>query len=291
MLIQHHLHNAPRRSLLKALAASSGLCLTGLTPTSWAQSTSIRFWRLGVIPQLTPLETTQRWMPVVQALSQAGVPCELAVFSSIALFEAACFTGELDFAFMNPHHMVMTQRSQRYEPLLRDKRPLEGVLLVRNDSPIDRPEQLRGARVSFPSPNAFAASLYIRAALEQQFKVAFQAHYAGTHRNALRQVLAGDSAAAGIIKTTLEQESPEVRTSLRVIHTTPELSPHPLAAHSRVPQGVRGALIEALTRLAQAPATQSLMAAIQMPNPIRADYTADYAPLERLNLKKFIVIE
>lgn len=290
-MTQHHPHNAPRRSVLQALAVSSSLCLAGLIPTSWAQSTLSRNWRLGVVPQLTPLETSQRWTPVVQALSQVGVPCELAVFSSIAIFEAAFLKGDIDIGYMNPYHMVMARRSQRYEPLLRDKRPLEGVLLVKDDSSIDRLGQLSGARVSFPSPNSFAASLFIRAVLEREFKVTFQAHYAGTHRNALRQVLTGDSAAACVVKTTLEQEKPEVRNGLRLIYTTPEIAAHPLAAHPRVPQSVRTAVVETLISMAQSPATQSMMAAIQIPNPVRADYIAEYAPLERLKIEKFVVIE
>jgi phosphonate transport system substrate-binding protein len=280
-----------RRQLLKVLSASSGLCLAGLAPITWAEVTPGRVWRLGVVPQLTPLETTQRWAPVTQVLGQAGIPCQLVVFSSIALFEAAFLKGDLDFAYLNPYHMVMARRAQRYEALLRDRRPLEGVVLVRRDSPVEKPEQLGGARISFPSPNAFAASLYIRAALERQYKVAFQTHYAGTHRNAVRQVLAGDSVAACAVKTTLEQEPPEVRNQLRVIYTTPALAPHPLAAHPRIPQGIRNTLVEALTSLAQTSATQPLMAGIQMPNPIRADYTAEYAPLERLGIEKFIVNE
>lgn len=290
-MIQYTLRSEARRSLLKALATSSGLLLTGQASLSWAQNASTRFWRLGVVPQLTPLETTQRWAPVVQEINQAGVPCELVVFPSIALFETAFLRGEVDFGFMNPYHMVMARRTHRYEPLLRDRRPLEGVLLVKEDSPIDRLEQLGGVRISFPSPNAFAASLYIRSVLERQFKVAFQAHYASTHRNALRQVLAGDSAAAGVVKTTLEQEHLEVRNQLRVIYTTPALAPHPLAAHPRVPLAVRTALIETLVNMAQKPATQPLMAGIQMPNPVRADYIAEYAPLERLDIEKFIVTE
>lgn len=285
------LHDKHRRFLLKALAMSGGVVLSGLTSSGWAQTASVRHWRLGIVPQLTPLETTQRWTPVVQALSQAGIPCELVVYPSIVQFEAAFLKGDLDFAYMNPYHLVMARQSHRYEALLRDRRPLEGVLIVKSDGAIDRLEQLRDARISFPSPNSFAASLYIRSVLERQFKVSFQAHYAATHRNALRQVLAGDSVAAGVVKTTLEQESREVRSQLRVIYTTPAVASHPLVAHPRVPPAVRSAVVDTLLSLAQTPATKALMASIQIPNPTQADYAADYAPLERLDIGKYIVIE
>jgi phosphonate transport system substrate-binding protein len=240
---------------------------------------------------MTPLETAQRWAPVVQALSQAGIPCELVLFSSIVQFEAAFLKGDLDFAYMNPYHLFMARQRHLYEALLRDKRPLEGVLLVKSDGAIDGLEQLEGARISFPAPNSLGASLYIRSVLERQFKVSFQAHYAATHSNALRQVLADDSVAAGVIKTTLEKESPEVRSQLRVIYTTPPLSSNPLVAHPRVPVAVKSALVNTLLGLAQAPATNALMAAIQMSDPIKANFTADYAPLERLNFEEYVVME
>jgi len=127
--------------------------------------------------------------------------------------------------------------------------------------------------------------------LERQHHLAFDAHYAENHRNAIRQVLAGDSAAAGVVRTTLEKEPQDVQQHLRVIYTTPPLAPHPIAVHPRVPMAVRKQITDALLALAQDPATKGLMAGIQMPNPVTANYARDYAPFERLNIEKFVVTE
>lgn len=285
-------HGLLRRALLQGCAGITLSALYGLgcARNAFAQSPASKTLRLAVVPQLTPIEMSRNWSPLVEVLGRAGIPCELVVYPSIAGFEREFLKGTADIAFLNPYHMVMARRAQKYEPLLHDTRPLEGVLVVKNDGPVKHIEQLKDHRISFPAPNAFAASLYIRSVLEKSLHTDYDVHYAGNHRNAIRQVLAGDSAAAGVVKTTLEREPPEIQNELRVLYTTPPLAPHPIAVHPRVPKATRQALFEIMRALAQTPATKSIMAAIQMPDPVVADYVRDYAPLERLKIEKFVVI-
>lgn len=288
---KHLLPSSFRRSMLGAgigLAAHWALPAIAATPQP---TTGRRTLRLAVVPQLTPIEMSRYWSPIVDALGQSGIPCELVVYPSIASFEAEFLSGKADLVFLNPYHMVMAHRAHRYEPLLHDARGLEGVLLVSADGPIERIEQLKGQRISFPAPNAFAASLYIRSVLDVKHHLPFEAHYAQNHRNTLRQVLLGDSMAAGLVKTTLEKEAPEVQQKLRTIYTTPSLAPHPLAVHPRVSRSVRNAITEVLLGLAAAPQTQAHMAGIQMPNPVLTSYATDYAPLERLHIDKYVILE
>ena len=277
-----------RRSLLAALGlAVVPLALAPITRAAEPTRPGKRL-RLAVVPQLTPVEMYRNWQPLVEALEKAGLPCELIIHPSIAVFEREFEQGMADVVFLNPYHMVMAHRTHGYQPLLRDQRPLEGLLLVLRDAPVQRTEELRGQRISFPAPNALGASLYIRAMLDRK-GVGFDAHYAANHRNAIRQVLTGDSAAAGVVRATYEMEPPEVTQALRVLYATPAIAPHPLAVHPRVPAAVRQALTRTLLALAREPQHQPMMAAIQMPQPITADYTRDYAPLSHLGLEKFVV--
>lgn len=291
----HHPNSDRRHWLASALIGAGQLLYSApgmaATQATAANPNAKKVWRLAVVPQLTAVEMTRNWTPIVTALTQQGIDVELVVYPSISKFEPEFLQGNADFVFLNPYHMVMAKRAQRYEALLRDARPLEGLLVVKADAPVKAMEQLKDHRLSFPAPNAFAASLYIRSVLERQYRLPYDAHYAGTHRNAIRQVLAGDSAAAGLVRTTLEQEPPEVRQAVRVLYTTPPLSPHPLAAHPRVPASVRNQVSQVLLALAANPETKALMAAIQMPSPQAASYAKDYAPLEQLKIEKFVVVE
>lgn len=280
MMRRDLLSGPSRRSVLGALGLIAGGISSGARATSRL--------RLAVVPQLTPVEMYRNWQPLVEILERAGVPCELVVHPSIASFEQEFDKGLADLAYLNPYHMVMAHRTHGYQPLLRDQKPLEGLLLVLRDAPAQRIEDLRGGRISFPAPNALGASLYIRAILAQK-KVDFSAHYAANHRNALRQVLAGDSIAAGAVRATYEMEPPEVSQALRVLYTTPAIAPHPLAVHPRVPVTVRQNLTSTLMALARDPQQQAMMKAVQMHQPVAADYTRDYAPLGQLGLERLVI--
>lgn len=275
-----------RRQLLRGLAAVP--LAAALVPRP-ARSAAPRPLRLAVVPQLTPVEMHRNWAPVVEAFAAAGLPCELVIHATIPKFEHEFLQGRADLAFLNPYHMILARKAHGYIPLLRDRRSLEGVLVVRQDAPYRELGQLQDQRLSFPAPNALAASLYIRAVLEREYRLRYEAHFAQNHRNAVRQVLVGDSAAAGVVKTTFEMEPPEVRQDLRILYTTPALAPHPLAAHPRVPLAQRQRIRDTLLAIAADPLRQALLQAIQMPAPLPADYERDYAPLTRIGVERFVV--
>lgn len=278
-----------RRTVLAAMGAT--LASAAMTSSRTQAAAGRPVYRLAVVPQLTPVEIMRYWTPIVDVLGKNGIPCELVVYPSIAAFEPEFLKGRADLVFLNPYHMVMAYKLHGYVPLLHDARPLEGVLVVKHDGPVRRLEQLKDHRISFPAPNAFAASLYIRSVLDRQYRLPFDTHFAGNHRNAIRQVLAGDSAAAGVVKTTLEQEPQDVQNNLRVLYTTPVLTPHALAAHPRVPLAVRNGVVETLLDTLSSPDTKAALAVTQMPHPVRANYRRDYAALERMNIEKYVLAE
>lgn len=255
-----------------------------------ARAESPRRYTVYVVPQVAPAEIQQAWLPLLGKLSrETRLVFELRVPPTIPAFEAALEKGEADFAFMNPYHLVMARRAQGYLPLVRDARhPLVGILTVARNSPIRSLRDLNGEAVAFPAPNAFAASLYMRALLASQ-KVNITPHYVHTHSQVYRQVLAGDVAAGGGVNTTLRRESEETQAGLRILYTTPPTATHPLAAHPRVPTPDRVAVAAALLRLALDPANGALFENVQLDEPVMADYQTDYLPLERLGLDRYVV--
>jgi phosphonate transport system substrate-binding protein len=250
-----------------------------------------RVYTLGVVPQLTPLDTHRRWMPFVQRLQKmTGLRIELKVYQSIPQFEADFLKGVPDFVFLNPYHEVMAKRAQGYIPLVRDSsKPLVGILVVRKDSPIHSVRELNLKEIAFPAPNALGASLYMRALLAEQEKITIIPRYVQTHSNVFRYVVLGFAAAGGAVNKTLSKEPPEIRSRLRVLYRTPGLAPHPLSAHPRVAQKVRQAVRQAVLEMAQDEPGRRILAAVQLRKPIAADYQRDYAPLDKLKLDKYVV--
>jgi len=263
-----------------------GLALLGAPFLAQAAS-----YTLAVVPQSSPTETHRRWAPFAEQLQRAtGQQLQLRVYRSFDEFEADLANGRADFAYMNPYHLLMARKAQGYLPLVRDgSRLLSGQLLVRRDSPFRTVKDLKGKAIGFPDPNAFAASLYMRALLQEELKIRFTANYFGTHPNVYRHIILGSVAAGAGVNVTFARERAETRAELRVLYETPGTAPHPLCAHPRVPPELREAVIRALLALGKDEAGRNLLKRIDILQPVRAVYARDYQALEKLGLEKFTV--
>jgi len=247
---------------------------------------------LMVVPQFTAADVHRDWTPLLQRLSaECNATLTLKLAASIPRFEADVLAGLPDFAYLNPYHAVMAMRAHGYLPLVRDEKPLTGILVVRRDDPIKSVRELDGKELAFPAPNAFGASLWMRALLAERERVQVTPSYVQTHSNVYRQVLRGKAAAGGGVRATLMQEADDVRTELRVLLETPPAAPHPLVAHPRVPARLRQAVAEALLRWPLNPAGEALLQAAALPHPVLADYDRDYRPLERYRLERYAVLD
>lgn len=242
---------------------------------------------VGIVPQLPPAEVFSRWRPVLQRLGErSGVCFELVVPVSIPRFEQDLQQGRYDYAFMNPYHQVMVQ--DRYQPLVRDGETLlRGILLVRRDSPIQALRQLNGGTIAFPSPNAFAASLLIRAHLRQQ-GVAFTPVYLKTHSNVYRAIAIAQVEAGGGVNNTLSREPVELRDRLRILYTTPGYPAHPFSALRGLDQAEVQRVSQAWLALGADPAAERSLHQIQIPRPVLSHFAADYRPLQDLRLESLV---
>lgn len=255
--------------------------LTFLLSSAWAGP----LYTLSVVPQFTPVDIGLRWTPLLEKLEkETGIRLQLRVLEHTPKFEADFLAGIPDFVFLNPWHAVMAMKAQGYTPLLRGGEPLSGILVVDRDGPIRKLADLDGRTLAFPSPNAFGASLYMRALLREKEKITFTPSYVGTHQNVYRHVLLGEVAAGGGVSATLEKESSAMQSRLVVLYTTPGVASHPLAAHPRIPPQVRERLTTALLKLDRDPDGRKLLAAVELDRTQVANYERDYAPLEKLKL-------
>jgi len=271
------------------IATLIGIFLLSVGP---AAADEQRALSVAVVPQFTPLQIHKDWTPFLERVARdSGVPLTLKVYQRIPEFETDVLKGIPDLAFMNPYHEVMAKRAAGYLPLVRDSKPLTGVLLVRRDGSANTPNDLAGGKLAFPAPNAFGASLYMRALLAEQAGIKINPVYVKTHSNVVRHVIQGEALAGGVINAAFQREPEAVRAQLRVLFETPGVAPHPLAAHPRVTVAQRKALTAAILRLRDDTTAAPLLQAVQMAEPIAADYARDYQPLERLKLEKYVVIE
>lgn len=243
-----------------------------------------------VVPQMAASQLFVRWSPVLEKVGlAAGICFDLTIVQTIPDFERELLSGKPNFAFMNPYHEVMAYRAKGYLPLLADgKNQLDGIIVVRNKSKIENINDLRGAKLAFPAPNAFAASLLVRATLAKQ-GINIEPIYVKSHNNVYRSVIAGDVSAGGAVNNTLQREPAEVQEQLRVLFKTSGYMPHPFSVNPKIPLKERNLVVQGFLDLAKTDEGRRLLDGIQMPEPIPVNYARDYQPLEGLGLEKFVV--
>jgi phosphonate transport system substrate-binding protein len=228
----------------------------------------------------------------VQAVSeQAKVTVKIIGSPSIPVFEEQFMAGAFDLVYLNPYHMVKAHQAQGYQPILRDiKRSLQGIVVVRKDSPILSVKELDGKVIAFPAPNALGAALIPRAEFDRLYRIAFTPWYVKNHSSVYLNVMLGRAVAGGGVQQTLSQQPAQVRQELRVIYRTSKFASHPIAVHPRMPAEVRERVQQAFVTMSHMPAGQALLANI----PIEALGLAsmvDYQPLEAMGLEHYYVKE
>jgi phosphonate transport system substrate-binding protein len=249
---------------------------------------SDKTYTVAVVPQFSSNKIYADWTPLLAKLEVVtGLHFQLIVYNDFSRFEKEFESGIPDLIFFNPYHMTVAKKMQGYRPLLRDAENLSGILVVQKDSPISQLADLNGKTIAFPSPNALGASLYMRALLAEKFHLKINPVYVNGHQNVYRHVIHGEASAGGGVARTLASEDASVQNQLKIIFSTPEIASHPLAAHPRIPIETSKKIVRAMLALAKDPVTSKLLTAVQLPQPIEADYKRDYAGLAKLKLDRY----
>jgi phosphonate transport system substrate-binding protein len=277
------------KDCIARLAAIVVAVMLGLSARAAVAESALSF---AIVPQFPALDIHRTWSPIAKALEVSlGQPVQLKMYPSIPEFEKDFLAGGPDLLYLNPYHMVLAQRARGYLPLVRDSaEQLAGILVVQAASKITMLNELQGVQIAFPAPNSFGASLLLRALLADQYRLDITPKYVQTHGNAYRYVARGEVAAAGGIRATLEREPEDLRNRLRILYETPSFPSHPVAAHPRLKPEMREKITRALFKIAETAEGRQWLATVELTAPVVADYRRDYAPLEKLNLDRHMVI-
>lgn len=256
------------------------------TPVSAAEQTL----RFGVVPQFDARRIQQIWQPVLDSLEkQSGLHFELIGSPSIPEFEKQLLAGDFDLAYMNPYHLLKAYESQGYTPLVRDiGRTLFGIVVVRKDGPIEEVNDLDGKSVAFPAPNALGAALIPRSEFGEIYKINIKPVYVRSHSSVYLNVVTGQTDAGGGVQKTLQAQPENIRNALKIIYKTPQLAPHPVAAHPRLTSAIHEKVREAFLQMGNTPGDSVLLAKIPMKQAGQASIE-DYAPLKIMGLDKYYV--
>ena len=269
-----------RRRLLTLLA-----CMPAALRVASASEAPVL--RVGVVPQFDSRTTFDIWTPILTNLEAlTGLRFQLVGSPNIPEFEKRVGQEEFDFAYLNPYQGLVAADS--YLPLVRDiATPLEGIAVVRQDSTIQDLHGLQGKTMDFPAPNALAASLMIRAQLDQA-GVKVRVRYVKTHTSVYLNVALGQTDAGGGVLQTLEDQPEAVRKQLKVIFRTVGVASHPVIASKRLSRAVREQVRAAFIAMGETSAGRALLLRVPFDRIGRAT-SDDYLPLRHMGLEKYYV--
>lgn len=225
----------------------------------------------GVVNQRSVALLAESWNPILRHVSRkTGVPLRLKVGRTAPETTAMTERGEHAFAYTN--HMFTPERDRLgYKVILRMAgEPIQGVLVVREDGPIRRLEQLKGQRVAFPSTEAFVSYKVIMDHLLRN-GIEVKASMHGNQEAAMSQLQFGQAAAAGVNKKILKEYLEREDVRYRVLWATEPYHDMAIMAHPALPDAVVTKVRDALAGMHKDPegiqALEASAAALELKKP------------------------
>lgn len=194
---------------------------------------------IGIFPYLSVRTVLTTYQPLQQYLqARLQRPVLFITAPDLRTFVERTQRGEYRFVLTAPHFARLAQREAGYLPMLRPRRDLHGVLLVNQDNPLHHVSELRGKTITTPDSLAIismlGAQLLRASGLQPGKDVALRATSA--HDTAVLSLQKGDSAAAIISVTALQQMSQELKMSVRILATSGAVPPIMFLAHPQTPR-------------------------------------------------------
>jgi phosphonate transport system substrate-binding protein len=224
---------------------------------------------LAVHPYLPAPELLARFTPLAQALGKAvGRPIDVRVGRSYEEHIGAIGNDSVDIAYMGPTPYVTLVAKYGPKPILARQvvhgdPMVHGVIVVRQDSPVQSLAQLQGRRFAFGDPQSTTGHILASAMLLQAGvpESALAGHgFLGSHMNVALAVLAGDYDAGAIQEQVFDTFRDK---GLRVLAVEPRVPDHVLVASNRLPAALRDKLRQTLLHLQDQPEGRAILARLQ----------------------------
>ncbi|MEW5771327.1 MAG: phosphate/phosphite/phosphonate ABC transporter substrate-binding protein [Pseudomonadota bacterium] len=213
-------------------------------------------YRLAVHPLHNPQKLSEAYQPLVDHLNQRiqGVRFELEASRDYQAYERKFRAREPAFLLPNPWQTLEAIKAGYHViAMAGDAEDFKGIFLVRKDSGIETPADLRGKVVSYPSHTALAASIMPQYYLHTHgidVNHDIRNHYVGSQASSIMNVYLGKSAAGATWPPPwrlFQKEHPEEAAELRLAWETEPLLNNSVMARDDVParlrEQVRGTLL------------------------------------------------
>ncbi|HEX9205247.1 MAG TPA: phosphate/phosphite/phosphonate ABC transporter substrate-binding protein [Candidatus Deferrimicrobiaceae bacterium] len=256
-----------RRSVLFACLLALSGCQTE-NRSSPAEASRQPPIRIGLIPEQSIFRQIDRYRPLAEYLSEkTGRKFELTILPRYGNIVENFRSLGLDGAFFGSFTYTLAHERLGVEVIARPVAPdntstYYGVLLVRKDSGIRTPAQMKGKRFVFVDKATTAGYLlpleYFRANGIPDYRTFFrETYFAGTHEGAIQDVLdrkADVGAAKSTVFLRMSRRDGRVAGDLVVLATSPDVPENGLAFRKDFDPAAKERIREILLGMAEDPA-------------------------------------
>ncbi len=258
---------------LLALAALAGCSREETLPTPQYTSKSAvtdpaKHYIFAVHPLQNPQLLHQKFEPLMAYLETQlpGTAFDLETSNDYADYERKLHEGKSHFSLPNPYHAALAS-AWGYHVIAKmgNDELFRGVFIVRKDSPIKIPADLRGKVVAYPAPTALAAAMMPQLYLQKNgINVATDItnKYVGTHNSSIMNAYLRQSdisATWPVAWHAFERSNPVEAAELKVLWQTPALIQNAIIARNDVAPDVVAQVQRLLTTLQDSAQGQQLL--------------------------------
>lgn len=229
-------------------------------------------YRLVPHPLYNPQKLTETFLPLVNYLNRQVPAANLQLETSrdYQAFEKKFRAREGEFLMPNPWQTLEAQKvGYHVISMWGDAEDFKGIFIVRKDSGINVPADLKGKVVSYPSHTALAAAIMPQYFLHVNgidINKDIQNIYVGSQESSIMNAYAGHSIAGATWPPPwrlFQQDHPAEAAQLKVIWETPSLINNSVMVRDDVPQAIRDGVRQALLALPNTPEGMKILAGME----------------------------
>ncbi len=229
---------------------------------------SVPVYRLAIHPLYNPQMLSTAYQPLVDHLNSnlTNARVELEASRDYQAFEEKYTQRQPDFLLPNPWQTLQAINvGYHVIAMAGDAQDFKGIFIVRRDSSIKVPADLKGKVVSYPSHTALAAAVMPQYFLHSHgINVTrdIQSAYVGSQESAILNVYLGLSAAGATWPPPwrlFQRDHPKEAADLKVIWETEPLINNSVMVRDDVPEAVRQQVKNALLGLSQQPSGAAIL--------------------------------
>lgn len=231
--------------------------------------TAMPTYRFAVHPLHNPQKLAEAYQPLVDHLNRQleGVRIELEASRDYQAYEQKFRAREPAILLPNPWQTLEAMKTGYHViAMAGDAEDFKGIFIVRRDSGIKTPADLKGKVVSYPSHTALAACIMPQYFLHKHgidVNKDIRNAYVGSQESSIMNAYLGKSAAGATWPPPwrlFQQDYPKEAAQLKVIWETPSLMNNSVMVRDDVPPGVSQKVRQALLDLPNTPEGQTILA-------------------------------